>query len=385
MPEIIYLDNHSTTPCDPRVVAAMLPYFTESCGNASSGIHQAGREANEAVTRARRQIASLIGAAPHEVVFTSGATESNNLAVRGVALASRNGRRRIVTTAIEHKAVLSVCRDLGTHGYDLVVLPVDREGRISIESVESAVNEHTLLISVQAANNEIGTIQAIAEIAALAHERGALVHCDAAQAVGKIPVDVQDWEIDLLSISAHKLYGPKGVGALYIRGGVYGIPISPLQIGGGQEWGLRPGTMNVPGIVGFGEACAICECEMDEEAQRTALLRDHMEFELLGAIPGLVRNGAISQRLPNNSNLTIPGVEAEALVANLRGIAISTGAACASGAPEPSHVLLALGLSRADAYSTIRIGLGRFNNRSDVTGCTTALKQTVERLSMSLP
>jgi cysteine desulfurase len=358
----------------------MLPCFTETYGNPASGIHRMGHEAGSAVDQARSQVARLIGASPKEIVFTSGATESNNLAIQGVALAARGDRRRIVTTAIEHKSVLGVCHELSRHGYEVTVRPVDQAGLVALEAVDSAVDERTLLLSVQAANNEIGTIQRVAELVELAQARGVLVHCDAAQAVGKIPVDVDGWGVDLLSISAHKLYGPKGVGALYIRGGPYALPMAPLLIGGGQEWGLRSGTSNVPGIVGLGAACALCQEVMVAEATRVAALRDRLEASLLSALPGLVRNGAIDRRLPNNSNLTLPGVDAEALIANMHGIALSTGAACTSGAPDPSHVLLAIGLSREAAQSTIRVGLGRFNTMADVDICVEAVVHTNQRL-----
>jgi len=380
MDKVIYLDYHATTPCDLRVVQAMLPYFTEAYGNPSSGVHAVGREALEAVERGRERVASLIGAQRSEIIFTSGATESNNLAIAGVAKAASK-RRRIVTTAIEHKSVLVPVRELIKQGFDVVVLPVDRDGRVSIAAAREAISDETLLVSVQAASNEIGTIQNVSGVAQLAHDHGALMHTDAAQAVGKIPVDVDEWCVDFLSISAHKLYGPKGVGALFVRDGVRHQPIAPLVYGGGQEWELRPGTLNVPSIVGLGMACMMCEQSLSEECSRVAALRDQFEQSLLDSIPGLQRNGALDHRLPNNSSLTFPGLDAEALITNLPGLAISTGSACTSGAPEPSHVLVALGLSRDEAYSTLRLGIGRFTTNEEVKLATNAIVSAYRRLS----
>jgi cysteine desulfurase len=383
--DLIYLDYHATTPCDPRVVQVMLPYFGEVYGNPSSIIHTAGRAAASAVERAREQVASLIGARRGEIIFTSGATESNNLAIAGVARAASNGRRRIVTTVIEHKSVLMLGRELTRQGFDIVELPLDSEGRVSMAEAREAINSDTLLVSVQAASNEIGTIQEIGEIAELAHERGALMHTDAAQAVGKIPVDLREWGVDFLSLSSHKLYGPKGVGALYIQGGAYQYPVSPLVYGGGQEWSLRSGTLNVPGIVGLGAACALCSEELPTEAAGVRALRDRFEELLLKAVPGISRNGAVDWRLPGNSSLTFPGLDAEAILANSPQLALSTGSACTSGAPEPSYVLLAIGLSREQAYSTIRVGLGRFTTEGEVIQATSVIAQAAERLRAMQP
>jgi cysteine desulfurase len=381
---MIYLDYHATTPCDPRVVQAMLPYFNEVFGNPSSSVHRAGRTAAGAVEQARGQVADLIHARAGEIIFTASATESNNLALLGLARGNTTGRKRIITTAIEHKSVLGPCYELQKQGFDVTILPVDREGRVDLNAVEGALTEDTLMVSVQAANNEIGTIQPIAEIAHLAHERGALVHCDAAQAVGKIPVDVEAWDIDLLSVSAHKLYGPKGIGALYIRGGAYAFPIKPMLFGGGQEHELRPGTLNVPGIVGFGEACNLCAQLLPEESKRVAELRDRLEGILLSAIGDLRRNGALNARLPGNSSLTFPGIDAEALIVNTPDLALSMGSACTSGALEPSHVLLAIGLDRKEAYSTVRIGLGRFTTEDDVTNAATAIIEAYYQLKVNI-
>jgi len=369
MENAIYLDYNATTPCDPRVVEKMLPFLTEWYGNPATGLHLQGRKAARTVDEAREQIAALINCRPGELIFTAGATESNNLAILGLGRAHRHGgRTRIVTSAVEHKAVLLPCRQLQEEGYELIVLPVDSQGRVSIDEAEAAINDQTLLVSVQAANNEVGTLQPIAAIAEIAHERGAIVHCDAAQAVGKIPVDLaaEAWQVDLLSISAHKLYGPKGIGALYVRNGPRALVLEPLQYGGGQEHGLRPGTTNVPGIVGFGEACRICTAELAQESIRIAGLRDRFEQALLAGTPGLKINGCGAQRLPNTSSLTFPGVDADALLLNLPGVMMGTGSACSSGALEPSHVLLAMGLSRAEAGATVRTSLGRYTTLDEV-------------------
>lgn len=377
----VYLDNHSTTPCDPSVIDAMIPYFGKIYANPSNAYHEEGRAASEAVEVARGHVSALIGANHGEIVFTSGATESNNLAIFGLAHGSKSGRRRIVTTAVEHKAVLGPCRDLSRQGRDVVVLPVDKQGRVDLNAAETAIDEDTLLVSVQAANNEIGTIQPVAEMARLAHDKGALIHCDAAQAVGKVPVDVNDWDVDLMSVSAHKFYGPKGVGALYVRGGPYSMPLKPLVIGGGQERQLRAGTLNVPGIVGFGEACELCRRWLPDEARRISILRDRLENEILARVEGAWRNGPLEGRLPGNSSLTFPETDADALIINTPDLAISTGSACTSGAPEPSHVLLAIGLSREDAGSTIRIGVGRFNNEEEVSVAVDSILKALGRLS----
>ncbi|HEU5367236.1 MAG TPA: cysteine desulfurase family protein [Ktedonobacterales bacterium] len=366
MDETIYLDYHATTPCDPRVVEAMLPYFTATFANPASSLHVPGRRAARAVESAREHVAEMIGASTNEIIFTSGATESNNLAIFGVAHGHSNTRRRIVTTPIEHKAVLEPLRILERQGFELVYLPIDPTGQVILEAAEEIINDQTLLVSVQVASNEIGTIQPIAEIAAIAGRHGALFHCDAAQAVGKISIDVAQWGVDLLSISAHKLYGPKGVGALYIAGGTRAQPLAPLVYGGGQEWGVRPGTSNVPGIVGLGQACLLCQSEMHEESQRTSGLRDTLEAQLKTRIPGLRINGKRGQRLPGNSSLSFPDVEADALILNLPMLALSMGSACNTGAIEPSYVLTAIGLSREMASSTVRVGLGRFSTSAEI-------------------
>jgi cysteine desulfurase len=378
----IYLDYHSTTPCDSRVVQAMLPYFTEHCGNPSNTHNEFGRTAAIAVAVAREKVAALIGASPRDVIFTGGATESNNLAIFGLTRFGRHVRRRVITTAIEHKSVLGPFTELERRGFETVILPVDHQGMVRLDVAEKEINECTLLVSVHLANNEVGTIQPVSEVARLAHAKGALVHCDAAQAVGKINVDVDQLAIDLLSTSAHKLYGPKGVGALYVR---RGVRLTPLLMGGGQEWSLRSGTSNVPGIVGFGEACALCESSLVEEDIRVSALRDRLEHILLSQVPGLRRNGSLSSRLPGNSSLTFPGIDAEALIANMPHLAVSTGSACNAGAPEPSYVLLGIGLSREEAYSTIRVGLGRFTTLSEVELAAATIIEAYARIRALSP
>ncbi len=380
MKKVIYLDNHATTPCDPRVVQAMLPYFTEHFGNPSSSLHLPGRKAAEAVERARGQVAGLIGAQASEIIFTSGASESNNLAIFGVAYAHKGERRRLVTTPIEHKSVLEPFKRLAHSGFELVLLPVDSKGRVDLESAEKLINEQTLLVSVQAANNEIGTIQPVAKLAAMAHEHGALMHCDAAQAVGKVPVNVSVLGVDLLSISAHKLYGPKGVGALFISKSVRKF-LYPQILGGGQEFGLRSGTHNVPGIIGLGEACDIARVSMPQESEHIACLRDFFESGILAKIPQVQLNGDLSNRLPGNSSITFPGVEADALIVNLPNLALSMGSACNSGTIEPSYVLTSIGLPSNLAHSTLRIGWGRFNTKEEVQEALANVLEAHLRLS----
>ncbi|GIV17507.1 MAG: cysteine desulfurase IscS [Armatimonadota bacterium] len=377
---VIYLDHHSSTPVDPRVVQAMMPFWTENTANPSNPYHPLGRRAADAVETAREQVAMLIGAKRTEIVFTCGATESNNIAILGTAMAHTGNRRQIVTCAIEHKSVLEPCRWLAERGYEVIILPVDSLGHVQLSALEQAVDENTLLVSIQLANNEIGTLQRMEVISRLVHERGALLHCDGAQAVGKIPVNVEHLYLDMLSISAHKLYGPKGAGALYVRGGARRARLQPLMFGGGQEWSLRPGTLNVPAIVGFGEACRICHEQMPEEATRVGKLRDRLEQLLKERIPSLQYNGDPSLRLPNNSSLTFPDVEADALLLNLPDVALSTGSACTAGAMEPSHVLQAIGLSREQSYRTIRVGLGRFNTEEEIERAAARIAEVYHRV-----
>lgn len=365
---MIYLDNHATTACDPLVVEAMLPYFSLTYGNAASP-HALGQQAANAVQRAREQVAALLGAQPNEVIFTSGATEANNLAILGAAHQheySGGQRRRIVLSAIEHKSVLEPCQQLASHGWEVIIIPVDSFGVVQWEVAEQAVNEETLLVSLQAANSEIGTIQDMQRMAALAHKKGALLHCDAAQAVGKILVDVEKWEVDMLSLSGHKLYGPKGVGALFVRGGSQRLPLMPLMWGGSQEWGMRPGTAAVPLLVGLGVACQLAAENLAQEIVRLQQLRDDLESHILQNLPNSSVNGNMQNRLPHNSSLTFQGIEAEMLIANLPTVALSAGAACEAGSLEPSRVLLAIGLSHSDAFCTVRIGLGRFTTEEEI-------------------
>ncbi len=364
----IYLDNQATTPCDPRVVAAMLPYFSEAFGNPHSVEHALGREAAAAVARARAEVAALIGATPREIVFTSGATESNNLAIKGAArFAARmeNPRRRLITLATEHKCVLQATADLAEEGFEPVFLPVRPDGRLDPEALRMALATPTLLVSVMAANNETGVLQDITALAALAHQAGALFHTDAAQAVGKIPIDVTAQGIDLLSISGHKLYGPKGVGALYVRHRPR-VRLAPLISGGGQERGLRSGTLPAPLIVGFGAACRLAGAEMAAEAERLAGLRERLLARLGDAIPGISVNGSREHRLAGNLNLAFPAARAETLLADLPDLCLSTGSACSSAAVEPSYVLGAMGVPAEVAARSLRIGIGRFTSAAEI-------------------
>ncbi len=362
----IYLDNQATTPCDPRVVDAMLPWFTERYGNPHSAEHQAGRDAEAAVEAAREHVAALIGASPSEIIFTSGATEANNLAIKGAArFAGSAERRRIVTWATEHKCVLESVRDLGAEGFEPVILPVNPDGAADLHALAAALETPTLLISLMAANNETGFLQDVPAAAALARKSGALIHTDIAQAAGKAPVDVNAWGIDLASISAHKLYGPKGVGALYVRRRPR-VRLTPLFSGGGQERGLRSGTLPTPLIVGFGEACRRARLEMAAEQARIASLRDRLLHGLRAAIPGLALNGPADRRLAGNLSLRFPHARALDLIAACPDLHISTGSACTSADIAPSHVLTALGLSRQEAAATLRLGIGRFTSPADI-------------------
>jgi cysteine desulfurase len=361
----IYLDCAASTPCDPAVVEAMMPFLLHEFANPSS-IHRAGARAASAIDDARAKLAEAIGALPEELVFTAGATESNNLALLGSAEAHPSGRRKVVTIPIEHKSVLEPCDRLARRGYQVVLCPVRRDGQVELGALAELLDGETLLVSIQAANNEVGTIQPVLEVAQLAHRVGALVHCDAAQALGKVPLDVDSWDVDLLSVSGHKCYGPKGVGALYLRGGIRAGVVAPICLGGGQEGGLRSGTHNVAAIVGIAEAARLSVEKMPTEGIWLAQLRDRLEEVLCSELPGVRRNGALQRRLPGITSLTIPSVDAEAIISNAPDLALSSSSACNSGAPEPSHVLLALGLSRAEAFATIRIGVGRFNCQSEV-------------------
>ncbi len=372
----VYLDNQATTPCDPRVLALMLPWFIERYGNPHSAEHQMGLDAEAAVEEARAQVATLIGAEPREIVLTSGATEANNIAIKGAARHARrmgDSRRRMITVATEHKCVLESVADTAEDGFDPVVLPVEPDGRLDPDVLRTALDEPTLLVSVMAVNNETGVIQDVAGLAAIARDAGALFHTDAAQAVGKIPVDVQG--IDLLSLSGHKLYGPKGVGALFVRRRPR-VRLAPLFSGGGQERGLRSGTLPTPLVVGLGEACRLAGLEMDAEAARLAGLRDHLLAGLCRHMPELWVNGSLRHRIPGNLNLTFP-VPALDLMRALPDLCVSTGSACSSAAIEPSYVLRALGLTDAAAARTLRLGLGRFTSAADVDYAVEALVAAV--------
>lgn len=361
----IYLDNNATTRTDPRVVEAMLPYFTERYGNAASLTHCFGQEADEAVEQARQQVADLIGSHPREIIFTSGATESNNLALKGVAAMYRPKGDHIITAATEHKAVLDPLRRLGREGFQITILPVDAYGRVTVEQVAQALTPRTVLVSIMAANNEIGTLQPIRALGRLCKERGVLLHTDAAQAAGKVPLDVEDMGIDLLSLSAHKMYGPKGVGALYIRRRDPRVRLEPQMDGGGQERGLRSGTSNVPGIVGFGVACELCHQEMASESVRLTDLRERLRQGIQEQLSDVKLNGHPAERLPGNLNLSFAHIKGEALLMALRDIAVSSGSACTTASLEPSYVLKALGLDDELAHGSIRFGLGRFNTAEE--------------------
>lgn len=376
MTRTIYLDHNSTTPCAPEVVEAMAPFFSAQCGNPSS-IHLLGREAQAAVTNGRELIANMLGCEGPEIVFTSGATESNNQVFSSCAL-SASKRRKVVILSIEHKSVLAPAERLSNLGFTIHTLGVDRNGTALVNSLDELLDEHTLLVSVQAANNEIGTKQPIREIAERAHACGALVHCDATQVLGKESLDVYDLDIDFASFSAHKLYGPKGVGALYIRHGQPRQLISPLLLGGGQEEALRAGTLNVPGIVGFATACSIARRNQPSDAERISRLRDQLETHLLSRIRGATANGDLHKRLAGTTNITIPGISADTLIANTPFVCFSGGSACSDGTVSPSHVLLALGLSREEARSTIRIGIGRYNTSAEIECACTQLLASVE-------
>ena len=383
--QAVYLDYNATTPCDPAVVAAMLPYFAEIYGNPANGFHLLGRAANRAVEEARERVAALINARAEEVMFTAGATESNNLAILGLArAASGSDRRRVVTSAIEHKAVLLPCQELRREGFEVVVLPAEANGLISVVAAQEAIDDQTLLVSIQAANNEIGTLQPILEITQFAHQHGAIVHCDAAQAVGKVPVDVQELDVDMLSLSAHKFYGPKGIGALFVRQGAGMLGLKPLAFGGGQERNLRPGTLNVPAIVGLGSAAQLCQKLLVQEAEQIRQMRDRLEGFLQANIPALVINGQHVPRLPNTSSLVFPGVEADVLLLNIPELMLGTGSACTSGAIEPSHVLQAIGLDRSDASATVRLSLGRFTTEMDISRAGQLVLQAWQRFSTIL-
>ena len=374
----IYFDHHATTPADPRVVDAMLPFFVDRFGNAASRNHAFGWTASQAVDAAREQVAALVGAHHHEITFTSGATESNNLALQGVATACRARGNHLVTVATEHPSVVEVCRRLEDQGVETTFLPVDADGVVDPAQVARALTPRTILVTVMAANNEIGVLQPVAEIGRLTRERGILFHTDASQAVGKVPFDVEEAQVDLASFTAHKMYGPKGIGALYVRRRCVDLP--PLMQGGGQERGLRPGTLNVPAIVGFGVAAEIGRREMPEERVRLGALRDRLLDGLRAGIGGLRVNGSLERRLPHNLNVSFEGIESESLAMAIDDIAVSSGSACGTGKATPSRVLKALGLDDELAVASIRFGLGRWTTEEEVDYVIEKVTRVVEGL-----
>jgi cysteine desulfurase len=376
----IYMDNHATTPVDPRVVDAMLPYFNEKFGNSASRNHSFGWTAEEAVENARAQVARLINATPKEIVFTSGATESDNLAIKGVAEMYREKGNHIITQVTEHKAILDACKRLEKYGYEVTYLPVGKDGRVDLDELRRAITPKTILITIMYANNEIGTIQPIAEIGKIAKEKGVFFHTDAVQACGKIPVDVQKDNIDLLSISAHKMYGPKGVGALYVRRRNPRVQLASIIDGGGHERGMRSGTLNVPGIVGFGKAAELCQQEMPEESKRMLALRERLKENIFSKLDEVYINGSMIHRLPNNMNISFAFVEGESLLMGINDVAVSSGSACTSATLEPSYVLKALGVGEDLAHTSIRFGLGRFNTEEEVDYVSNRVIEVVTRL-----
>jgi cysteine desulfurase len=376
----IYMDNHATTRCDPRVVEAMLPYFSESYGNAASRNHEFGWVAEQAVEEARGRIAKLIGATSKEIIVTAGATESDNLAIKGVAEMYREKGNHIITQTTEHKAVLDTCKRLEKHGFRVTYLPVQKDGRISLDELKAAMDDQTILVTIMSANNEIGVLQPIREIGDLCHERGVLFHTDAVQSVGKVSFNVITENVDLASISAHKIYGPKGVGALYVRRKNPRVQLVAQIDGGGHERGMRSGTLNVPGIVGLGKACEIAGVEMVEESKRLSALRDRLKDAIMSQLDECYINGSMVDRLPGNLNISFAYVEGESLLMGIHDIAVSSGSACTSATLEPSYVLKALGAGDNLAHSSIRVGIGRFNTEAEVDYVAKRVVETVQRL-----
>ena len=385
MQKPVYLDHHATTPVDPRVLEAMLPFLGPKFGNAASRGHSFGWEAESAVELARKRVAELAGAAAREVVFTSGATESDNLALKGTMEAHRAQGNHVVTMATEHKAVLDTARRLERQGCRLTVLAPERDGLLDLDRLREAILPGTVLVSVMQANNEIGVIQPVREIGAICREKGVLFHCDAAQGFGKVPIRVEDDHTDLMSVSAHKMYGPKGIGALYVRRRNPRVDLSAQMDGGGHEFGMRSGTLNVPAIVGFGEACAICAREMAEESARLAGLRDRLKRRIEAGLDGVYVNGSMEHRLPGNLNMSFAGADGESLLMSLPEVALSTGSACTSATVEPSYVLKALGVGEGLARSSLRFGLGRFNTEEEVDYVAGRVIEVVRRLREMSP
>ena len=380
---MIYMDHSATSPVDPEVFEAMKPYFVDSFGNAST-LYSLGREGKQAMEAARIEVASLINAEPKEIIFTSGGTESDNIAIKGTAYKLKNKGNHIITTNIEHPAVDETCKYLEKKGFDVTYLPVGTDGIIKINDLEAAITEKTILITVMHANNEIGTIQPIEEIGKIANERKIYFHTDAVQTVGKIPVDVKKMNVDMLSLSSHKLYGPKGIGAIYIK---QGVRIEPLLHGGGHERGIRPGTENIPGIVGLGKACSIANVNLEADAQKLTTLRNRLIDGVLESNEKSYLNGDRTKRLPNNANFRFTGIEGESLILHLdsKGIAASTGSACSSTKLEPSHVLTSIGLEEVEAHGSLRISLGRENTEEDITYAIKAIKEVVDKLRKMSP
>src|SRR5450755_3836541 len=376
----IYMDNHATTPLDPRVLEAMMPYLTGVFGNAASRNHAFGWEAEQAVEKAREQIAKLIGATAKEIIFTSGATESNNLALKGIAEMYRERGNHIITQVTEHKAILDTCKKLEKQGFRVTYLPVQADGLVDIEDLKRAMDDQTILVSIMYANNEIGVIQPIREIGKLCHEKGVIFHTDAVQAVGKVPVNVNAMNIDVLSLSGHKIYGPKGVGALYVRRRNPRVQITEQINGGGHERGMRSGTLNVPGIVGLGAACEIARKEMAEESRRLSYLRDKLKDKLFAELDEVYINGTMEHRLPHNLNISFAYVEGESLLMGINDIAVSSGSACTSATLEPSYVLKALGAGDDLAHSSIRFGIGRFNTEPEIDYVANKVIDVVRKL-----
>ncbi|HEY6348620.1 MAG TPA: IscS subfamily cysteine desulfurase [Candidatus Angelobacter sp.] len=376
----IYLDNHATTPMDPRVLEAMLPYFTDRFGNAASRNHQFGWEAEAAVETAREQIARLIGATPKEIIFTSGATESDNLAIKGVAEMYKQKGNHIITAATEHKAVLDTCKRLEKYGCKVTYMPVKADGLVDLDQLKDAITDKTILVTIMAANNEIGVLQPVEEIGKICRQRGVLFHSDAVQALGKVPLDVNKMNLDLVSLTAHKLYGPKGCGALYVRRKNPRVQISAIIDGGGHERGMRSGTLNVPGIAGFGKACELSQQEMPEESCRVAGLRNRLRDKLAAHLDETFINGSMEHRLPGNLNMSFLYVEGESLLMGINDVAVSSGSACTSATLEPSYVLKSLGLGDDVAHSSIRFGIGRFNTEAEIDYVAGRLIEVVSKL-----
>jgi cysteine desulfurase len=376
----IYMDNHATTPLDPRVLEAMMPFLTNQFGNAASRNHSFGWEAEEAVEKARKEVAALIGADPREIVFTSGATESDNLAVKGVAWMYREKGDHIITCVTEHKAILDTCKHLEKDGFRVTFLPVDSKGFVNLDDLRNAITDKTILISIMTANNEVGTVQDIKAIGKIARERGVLFHTDAVQAVGKIPFNVNELNVDIASISAHKFYGPKGVGALYVRRRNPRVLLTPIIDGGGHERGMRSGTLNVPGIVGFGKAAQIAREDLQKESAEMFRLREKLRMTLERELDELYINGDLEKRLPGNLNMSFAYVEGESLLMGINDIAVSSGSACTSASLEPSYVLKALGVGEDLAHTSIRFGIGRFNTEEEVDYVAARVIDVVRRL-----